>query len=83
MVGERVNREVTNFHLLRWHATKVVKVVVCARTRILLSLKYQTKITRAVDQEGLRVCFGYESFSSRIKPIFRPILQFMPFLLLF
>ena len=38
MVGERVNREITNFHLLRWCATKVVKVVVCARTRILLSL---------------------------------------------
>ena len=38
IVGERVNREITNFHLLRWRATKVVKVVVCARTRILLSL---------------------------------------------
>ena len=36
IVGERVNREITNFHLLHWRATKVVKVVVCARTRILL-----------------------------------------------
>ena len=38
IVGERVNREITHFHLLHWHATKVVKVVVCTRTRILLSL---------------------------------------------
>ena len=38
IIGERVNREITNFHLLRWHATKVVKVVVCARSPILLSL---------------------------------------------
>ena len=40
MVGERVNREIANFHLLRWRATKVVKVVkvvVCARSPILLS----------------------------------------------
>ena len=38
IISERVNREITNFHLLCWHATKVVKVVVCARTHILLSL---------------------------------------------
>ena len=36
--GERVNREITNFHLLHWRATKVVKVVVCARSPILLSM---------------------------------------------
>ena len=38
IISERVNREITNFHLLRWRATKVVKVVVYARTHILLSL---------------------------------------------
>ena len=36
IISERVNREITNFHLLRWCATKVVKVVVCARSPILL-----------------------------------------------
>ena len=38
MVCERVNREITNFHPLCWCATEVVRVVVCARTHILLSL---------------------------------------------
>ena len=38
IISERVNRKITNFHLLRWHAAKVVKVVACARTHILLSL---------------------------------------------
>ena len=38
IISERVNREIANFHLLRWCATKVVKVVVCARSPILLSL---------------------------------------------
>ena len=39
IISERVNREIANFHLLRWHTTKVVKVVVCARSPILLSLQ--------------------------------------------
>ena len=39
MVGERVTREITNFHLLCWHATKVVeKVIVCTRSPISYSL---------------------------------------------
>ena len=38
IISETVNREIANFHLLRWRATKVVKVVVCARSPILLSL---------------------------------------------
>ena len=40
IISEKVNREITHFHLLRWRATKVVKVVVCARSPILLSLNY-------------------------------------------
>ena len=40
IVGERVNREITNFHLLCWRAAKVVKVVVCTRKRILPSLEH-------------------------------------------
>ena len=38
IISERVNREFTNFHLLRWRATKVAKVVVCTRSPILISL---------------------------------------------
>ena len=40
IISERVNREITNFHLLHWRATKVVeKWLVCTRSPIFLSLK--------------------------------------------
>ena len=38
IISERANREIANFHLLRWRATKMVKVVVWARSPTLLSL---------------------------------------------
>ena len=53
MVGERVNREITNFHLLRWHATKVVKVVVCTKTCILLSLISQSYNVKKIDFKSI------------------------------
>ena len=39
--GNKSLGEISNFHLLRWSAIKVVKVVVCTRSPILLSLGFQ------------------------------------------
>ena len=70
MVGERVNREITNFHLLRCHATKVAKVVVCTRTCILLSLKAAQNTSKY--QISAKSVIGFESYEH---PKFRPMCQ--------
>ena len=58
IISERVNREISNFRPLRWHATKVVKMVVCARSPILLSLEL-------TNQTGTG---GLQSFKVNVRP---------------
>ena len=52
MVGEIVNREIANFHLLCWRATKVV---VCARSPILLSLDLDFTTPKSILQKFLEL----------------------------